>query len=166
MPYLVDGNNVAGGKDRAKVRRAALRLAERERLRIILYFDGAPPAGVKEVERLGAVEVRYVPHADDAMLAFLQGAGLGWRVVTSDRKLAERAKNLGATVLPAQAFWDKVAASTEAEVNDDHFFEDVEAFYRSVTPLAPAAERVRRRNRKRGSDLSGGPHFRARQRRA
>lgn len=164
MPYLVDGNNVAGGKDRAKVRRAALRLAERERLRIILYFDGAPPAGVKEVERLGAVEVRYVPHADDAMLAFLQGVGSGWRVVTSDKKLGERAKNLGATVLPAWAFWDKVAAATEAKAGEKHFSEDVEAFYRSVTPLAPGAERIRRR--KRGFGLSGEPHFRARQRRA
>lgn len=148
MPYLVDGNNVAGGKDRAKVRQAALRLAERERLRVILYFDGAPPQGVKEVEFLGAVEVRYVPHADTAMLAFLSRAGSGWKVFTSDRSLAEKARNLGGTVLPARAFWDKVAAAHKVGVEEDKFSQDAESFYRSVTPLAPGPERVRRRKRK------------------
>lgn len=166
MPYLVDGNNVAGGKDRAKVRHAALRLAEREKLRVVVFFDGAPPAGVKEVERLGAVEVRYVPHADTAMLAFLRGAGLGWKVVTSDRRLAEAAKNLKATVLPAQAFWDKVAATRPVEIEEVAFSQDPKDFYRSVKPLAPGPERVRNRRREKGSALSGEPRFRGRQRRA
>jgi len=63
VPWLLDGNNLAQGGDRERVRRAALDLARRERLRVLLYFDGAPPQGTPPVQRLGAVEVRYVPHA-------------------------------------------------------------------------------------------------------
>jgi hypothetical protein len=88
VPWLLDGNNLAGGGDRAAVRRAALAIARRERVRIVVFFDGAPPPGGAEAEALGPVEIRYARRADDAIVAFLRGAGRGWRVATDDRALA------------------------------------------------------------------------------
>lgn len=62
MPWILDGNNLARGGNRERVRRAALALARTERIRLVLFFDGAPPAGSPDTERLGAVDVRYVPN--------------------------------------------------------------------------------------------------------
>ena len=114
MPWLLDGNNLAGGRDRESVRGAALALARRERVRILVFFDGAPPDGSTPVERLGAVEVRYAPHADGAIVAFLRDKGRGWKVATDDRDLGRRVRAEGADVVPAAAFWQK-AASAAAE---------------------------------------------------
>lgn len=108
MPWLLDGNNLAGGRDRAKVRAAALQLARRERIRIVVYFDGAPPGGVPDVESLGRVEVRYVANADAAIVTFLGRGGKGWRLCTDDAALARKARQLGAEVVKAASFWSKV----------------------------------------------------------
>lgn len=117
MPWLLDGNNLAGGRDRESVRGAALTLARHERVRILVFFDGAPPPGSTSVERLGAVEVRYAPHADGAIVAFLRGKGRGWKLATDDRDLGRRVRAEGAEVLPAAAFWGKAAAA--AAVHDE-----------------------------------------------
>ncbi len=114
MPWLVDGNNLAGGGGRAEVRSAVLALAHRERIRIVLFFDGAPPAGVPEVERLGSVQVRYVPNADDAIVAFLAGRGRGWTVATDDRGLTQRVRNTGATAVATGVFRSKLAGGGAA----------------------------------------------------
>ncbi|OFV79791.1 MAG: hypothetical protein A2Y78_09155 [Acidobacteria bacterium RBG_13_68_16] len=114
MPWLLDGNNLARGQDRASVRRAALAVAHQERVRILVFFDGAPPEGVGETEKLGSVEVRYVGHADTAILAFLRSASQGWRVATDDRALAVAARAAGAEVVPSARFWRKAAAATQA----------------------------------------------------
>jgi hypothetical protein len=108
MPWVLDGNNLAGSRPRGAVREAALALARRERLSIVLFFDGAPPAGSVDVEKLGAVEVRYVPNADTAVLDFLRGRGRGWRVATDDRGLARRVRDGGVEVVGADVFWEKV----------------------------------------------------------
>lgn len=149
MPWVVDGNNLAGGAAREKTRRAVLALAHREKLRVVLFFDGAPPPGTPAVERLGSVEVRYVPHADAAILAFLQQGGRGWRLVSSDRALAAQARNLGAEVISTREFWRKLedqpgprddAARPEAGGGED---------YRSgVTPLPPQALTIRKRRKR------------------
>ncbi len=110
MPWLLDGNNLAGGRDREAVRRAALDLSRRERIRIQVFFDGAPPPGTGAVERLGPVEVRYVGHADAAIVAFLRGRGRGWRVASDDRELGRRVRAEGAEVVTAAAFWERIAA--------------------------------------------------------
>jgi hypothetical protein len=104
MPWIVDGNNVARGGDRGRVRVAALAVARGERVRLLVVFDGAPPAGTEPVERLGAVEVRYVPHADAAILAALSARGAGWVLATDDRALAAAAKARGARVVSAGEF--------------------------------------------------------------
>ncbi|MDD5563166.1 MAG: NYN domain-containing protein [Thermoanaerobaculaceae bacterium] len=114
MPWLLDGNNLAHGGSREKVRRAALAVARHERVRIVVYFDGAPPPGVGGSESLGAVEIRYVGHADSAIIAFLRPRGRGWRVATDDRELARLARDTGAEAVSAAAFWGKAAAASAA----------------------------------------------------
>jgi hypothetical protein len=111
MPWVIDGSNLARGGARETVRRAALGLARAERVSIVVFFDGAPPAGGGDLERLGRVEVRYAPHADTAILAFLAGRGRGWRLATDDRALATRAGHGGAEAVAAEAFWRRVAAA-------------------------------------------------------
>jgi hypothetical protein len=109
VPWLLDGNNLAGGRDRDAVRRAALAVARREQVRILIFFDGAPPPGTGDTERLGAVEIRYVGHADDAIVGFLRSSGRGWRVATDDRALGVALRATGAEVVPASTFWAKAA---------------------------------------------------------
>jgi hypothetical protein len=111
VPWLLDGNNLAHGGSRERVRRAALAVARRERVRIVVFFDGAPPAGAAGSESLGAVEVRYAVHADTAIVAFLRPQGRGWRVATDDRELARLARDAGAETVPAAAFWQKATAA-------------------------------------------------------
>jgi hypothetical protein len=115
MPWLIDGSNLARGGDREPVRRAALALARAERVTIVVFFDGAPLPGGGDVERLGRVEVRYAPHADTAILAYLAGRGRGWRLATDDRALATRAGHHGAEVVAADAFWRRVAAAGDRD---------------------------------------------------
>lgn len=115
MPWVIDGSNVARGGDREPVRRAALALARVERVSIVVFFDGAPPPGVGSLEHLGRVEVRYVPHADTAILACLAGKGRGWRLATDDRALATRARHGGVETVPAEAFWQRVAAAGDRD---------------------------------------------------
>ena len=114
MPWIVDGNNVARGGDREQVRRAALAVARSERVRLVVYFDGRPPSGSDAVERLGAVEVRYVANADAAILAQLAGAGSGWLVATDDRDLAARVRALGARAVAAAEFRAKAERAAAA----------------------------------------------------
>ena len=114
MPWLLDGNNLARGHDRASVRHAALAVARQERVRILVFFDGAPPEGVGETEKLGSVEVRYVGHADTAILGFLRKASRGWRLATDDRALTVAARALGAEVVAGSSFWHKAAAAAQA----------------------------------------------------
>jgi predicted RNA-binding protein with PIN domain len=111
VPWLLDGNNVARGGDRAGVRRAALGLARHERVRIVVFFDGAPPPGGHETETLGQVEVRYAAHADTAIVAFLKHAGTGWKVATDDRALTAAVRSLGAEAVPAAVFRQKAEAA-------------------------------------------------------
>jgi hypothetical protein len=113
VPWLLDGNNLAKGGDRASVRRAALAVARQEHVRILIFFDGAPPPGAGDAEKLGAVEVRYVAHADGAILAFLRGSGRGWRVATDDRALGAAAHAAGAEVVAGASFWQKAAAAIQ-----------------------------------------------------
>lgn len=111
MPWLVDGNNLGGGGSREEVRSAVLALAHRERIRIVLFFDGAPPPGVPEVERLGPVQVRYVPNADEGIVRFLGERGRGWTVATDDRQLSRRVRDTGAAAVSADAFREKLSST-------------------------------------------------------
>lgn len=110
MPWILDGNNLAGGRDRGTVREAALTLARVERIRIVVVFDGPPPEGAPVVEHLGGVEVRYTPNADRAIAEQVKGHVRNWRVATDDRELADRLRGLGVKVFPADHFWRRLRA--------------------------------------------------------
>jgi hypothetical protein len=118
VPWALDGNNLAGGSSRDPVRRAALDLARGQRVRIVLFFDGQPPSGGRAVERLGAVEVRYVVNADAAIVALLAGGGRGWRVATDDRGLAARVRASGAEAVGGAAFWAKGERAEKSGAGD------------------------------------------------
>ena len=147
MPWILDGNNLARGGNRERVRRAALALARAERIRLLLFFDGAPPAGSPDTERLGQVEVRYVPYADRAILDVVSHRGRGWRVATDDRALAVRVRAAGAECVAAASFWAK-AANAEADSRADAPSNGT-ATLDDVERLADAPARVPRRRPKR-----------------
>ncbi|MBZ5587778.1 MAG: NYN domain-containing protein [Acidobacteriia bacterium] len=153
MPWLLDGNNLARGKEREAVRRAALAVARHERVRILVFFDGAPPNGTGAVERLGPVEVRYVGDADTAIAAFLHQKGRGWRVATDDRELGRRVIATGAEVLSAVTFWQKAAAASTSEPEErggrsSGAAEDLDYLRDSRQRLPDAPVRIPRRRRR------------------
>ena len=150
MPWIVDGNNVARGGERRKVREAALALARAERLKVVVVFDGAPPPGSPEVEHLGGVEVRYARIADRTILAMLGSGGRGWRVVTDDRELGRRAKELGAELVPTAAFLARVRGSLARAALDGPRVEieqELAYFSDPAQRLRRPAGRVRKRRR-------------------
>jgi predicted RNA-binding protein with PIN domain len=119
---VVDGNNVMGSRpdgwwrDRpGAVRRLVAQLgdwAERSERDVLVVFDGSPPAGLPEPER---VEVRFATRrgrdaADDDIAAFVaaDAAPSRLRVVTSDAELARRVSAHGAEVVGARALLDQL----------------------------------------------------------
>ena len=153
MPWILDGNNLARGGDRASVRRAALAVARQERVRLLVFFDGRPPAGGDAIERLGPVEVRYVADADAAILAHLGGGGRGWIVATDDRALADRVRASGARIVAAAEFRTKAeraAAASPAPVpGGADVAAEVEYFRDPANRLPVSSATVARRRRRR-----------------
>lgn len=152
MAWIVDGNNVAGGRNRDAVRAAALALARAERVRIVVFFDGAPPPGAAGLERLGAVEVRYTANADSAILTYLSRQARGNRLATDDADLARRARGLGAEVVGAAAFWRKhqrAGAGTPAEAAAMRVEDEIAFVNDPSNRLPDAPRRVARRRRPR-----------------
>ncbi len=150
MPWLLDGNNLAQGKARERVRRAALDLVRGQRVRVVVVFDGVPPSGGAEVERLGQVEVRYVPDADAAIVNLLATVGgKGWRVATDDQELARRARQQGAEVVSGEAFWARAeewaAGGSETGQAAAAWRGELEYFRDPRNRLAAGPGRVRRR---------------------
>lgn len=121
MPIMVDGNNLLhrlpnDRRQRAEVRRLSLELARREAIRITLVFDGPPPPGSPERERLGRVTVVYSgsASADDAIVRLLPKgrAAHSWEVVTDDRRLGSRVTSTGARVRSLNQWLHKLEAMT------------------------------------------------------
>ncbi len=153
MPWILDGNNLAGGGDRDLVRRQALAVARHERVRILVFFDGAAPAGSPATVRLGQVEVRYVPHADSAIVAHLSGGGGGWTVATDDRALGVRVRALGARVVGTAEFREKAGRAAAADGRQAPASADLDAefaYFRDPKQRLPGPPaRVRRRKPRR-----------------
>jgi hypothetical protein len=108
MPVIIDGNNLLHTlpdrqRNRKEVRRLALETVRHETMQLVVVFDGPSPSGCPEVEVLGSVTVRYSgsASADETILRLLpSGKAQGWVVVTDDRDLGRRARELGASVRP------------------------------------------------------------------
>ena len=109
MPILIDGNNLMhrlaqGERSRAEVRRLTLERARRERMRVVLVFDGPPPAGTPQREELGVLTVLYSGSASADERIASTAAGRTWVVVTDDRALAARVRQVGAEVRTVAAW--------------------------------------------------------------
>ena len=117
MRWLVDGMNVIGSRpdgwwrDREAAMARLVELLERRVAEagdeVTVVFEGPPsvPIASRTVEVVHAPRARP-DAADDEIVRRLGGAGErnAIRVVTSDRRLAERVREAGAGVEPAGAF--------------------------------------------------------------
>jgi predicted RNA-binding protein with PIN domain len=120
---IVDGMNVIGSRpdgwwrDRGAARRRLV--ADLSRLgddtEITVVFDGRPATGEEDEAATAGVQVRFAPGgpnaADDAIVEMVSGLArpADTVVVTSDRALVERVRQLGTMVESAQAFRSRLA---------------------------------------------------------
>ncbi len=118
MPYLIDGHNLIPkmGLDLASFDDETLllaRLNEFSRLSrrggLEVYFDNAQP-GTPETRKTGAVIAHYVRKpliADEAIRLRLKRLGRSaknWQVVSSDHRVQNEARSVGAKVLSSEEF--------------------------------------------------------------
>jgi predicted RNA-binding protein with PIN domain len=120
MHYVIDGYNVAhvlfGVEARSaspeEMRGALLRRLRRyasRKRRVTAVFDGRAGGGTgRSSERSGEVEVRFAPSADEEIVEIVRRAPDPGRVrvVTRDREVAGRARQLGADTTPVPVFLD------------------------------------------------------------
>lgn len=115
MPYLIDASNlggVLGGRRGSRDAPAVLRFLlpwTRGRGRVVAVFDG--PARPEVADRYGPLEVRWsgTRPADEVLVALARDAAAGWTVVTGDRALARRCRELGVRVESVAALAERVA---------------------------------------------------------
>jgi predicted RNA-binding protein with PIN domain len=116
--FIVDGMNVIGSRpdgwwrDRGAARRRLV--ADLARLgdaaEITVVFDGRPTTGEEDEAAATGVQVSFAPGgpnaADDAIVAMVRGLvdPADTVVVTSDRALVERVRQLGTTVESVTVF--------------------------------------------------------------
>ncbi len=118
MTYLIDGHNlipfVAGLSldqldDEEELVSLLVRLSIEKNCQVEVYFDHGNLNSEREFKR-GRVHVHFVLPpmiADSAILARLLGIGKAAKnyiVVTSDQTVQNRARRIGATVMPSQKF--------------------------------------------------------------
>lgn len=110
MPYLIDASNLGGALEGAAGARDAelvvryLQEWARERGHVVAVFDGAP--GARVADRYGPLEVVWSGlgrSADDEIARRAAVEPAQWIVVTNDRELARRCRDLGAAVQSARA---------------------------------------------------------------
>jgi predicted RNA-binding protein with PIN domain len=130
--YLVDGNNVIGGRvgwhrDKDGARRRLLddlaRLARVRKLRLSVVFDGAPDSAFPDGSRYRGVKVFYArPGADaDARIIEMVEAEKNKNnllVVTSDGQLASRVRVCGVRVMRSGEF-RRMLDETEEEAGSE-----------------------------------------------
>jgi hypothetical protein len=139
MPYFLDGNNLIGQargtarpseEDRqALVAELAGRL-RRTKATAVLFFDGPG----ERRSSLGKLSIREAGRtsADEAILAEI-GRSRAPReivVVTEDRGLGSRARDLGALTLLPKEFWSRFGASERTRLHEDPARVDVEEWMR------------------------------------
>ncbi|MGH9443654.1 MAG: NYN domain-containing protein [Thermoanaerobaculia bacterium] len=123
MPYVVDGNNLIGrllGKarpreeDRRELLRRIAECLRGMRARVLVVFDGPSESG-RDGAAMGPLTIRYSGNrsADDVIveIALRSPSPADQRVVTDDRDLASRARDAGATVVPAEKFLTLISSA-------------------------------------------------------
>jgi hypothetical protein len=107
MPVIIDGNNFLHSlprreQNRDSVRRRALDTVRHGGMSLTVVFDGPPPIGSPNPEHLGRLTIRYsgASSADDLILRLLPTSGRAsqWVVITDDRALRNRIREVGAQV--------------------------------------------------------------------
>lgn len=120
---LVDAANVIGSRptgwwrDRAGAARrfvgevrAAARNGELPTPAVVV-LEGAARAGAAEMDVDGVRVVHAARSGDDALVAEIAVAGAGAVLVTADRRLRERARELGAETVGPNWLYDRLAVS-------------------------------------------------------
>jgi rRNA-processing protein FCF1 len=137
MPYFLDGNNLIGlarGSARPSEEDRSALVAEvadrlrRTKARVVLFFDGGGRSAA-----FGALSVRSAEgSADDAIVAEIARARAPGEiiVVTADRELSARARNVGAKTLSPPEFWSRVGTSTGSGEREEKRPVDVEEWMR------------------------------------
>lgn len=146
MPYLVDGNNLCGA---ARDRRLGLPMAEDAMVRLLsefaerrgawmtVVFDG--PAGDRRgsgrAVRAGRLQVAYSGRgriADDLIveLAGRAGSAADVTVITSDRSLRARLRELGCRVIGCREFAGKLTSAGDRGPEEKPLPGDIEAWER------------------------------------
>jgi hypothetical protein len=107
MPVIIDGNNLLHSlpsreQNRDSVRRRALDTVRHRGMSLTVVFDGPPPVGSPDPEHLGQLTIRYsgTSSGDDLILRLLPKSGRAseWVVITDDRALRDRVRQMGAEV--------------------------------------------------------------------
>lgn len=118
MSYLVDGNNVMGGRvgrhrDKTVARRRLLgelaRFARESRVSVAVVFDGAPEDHFPDNSSFMGVRLHYAARgsdADERIKSLVENSRerRTLKVVTSDRALADYVRRCGAQVVRAGDF--------------------------------------------------------------
>jgi predicted RNA-binding protein with PIN domain len=137
--YLIDGNNVIGGRvgwhrDKPGSRRRLLqdlaRLAQTQKLRLSVVFDGAPDPEFPDGSSYRGVRIFYSRLGSDADARIIEMVEAernkkNLLVVTSDGKLASRIRATGVRVVRSGEFrrmLDEIAPAApdqEPDIKDD-----------------------------------------------
>ena len=118
MPYIIDGHNLIPHlpglslqdlDDEMKLIQVLGKFANTHRTKIEVYFDHAPAAQSRSINRglVRAVFVRQSSNADNAIRARLSRLGKeakNWTVVSSDREVLAEARSIQSRVLTAPEF--------------------------------------------------------------
>jgi predicted RNA-binding protein with PIN domain len=125
VPILIDGHNLIGQlatisladpNDEEKLLRLLIRYRARTGKRLVVVFDPGEAFALAKTRRLGGIEVVFASHGSSADAIISRRIRrsrdrAGWLVVTSDNRLAETVRQLGARVQSAMEF--AAALSTE-----------------------------------------------------
>ena len=114
--HLIDGYNLllrtrpavelTAAELESWVRQLAAQLGRRCRSTLIIFDAQSRPGGVRR-RNIGPLDVVFTPYgqtADEWILESLLAATKPWTVVTSDRTLSDRARELGAKTLTSEGF--------------------------------------------------------------
>jgi predicted RNA-binding protein with PIN domain len=134
MPYLVDGNNLMGTIAGMKVEDASAREELLQMLsrfchtkgsKLLVIFDGPPHAGLRKKMHYGRVSARFAGPELDADTAILREIEKSRHpreiiVVTSDSRVYQKARTLGAQAINSRDFHttvqDCLSVQTEEQI--------------------------------------------------
>ncbi len=138
--YIIDGNNVIGGRvgwhrDKPGSRRTLMedlaRLARTKRLRLNVVFDGAPDPQFPDGSSYRGVRVFYSRRGSDADARIVEMVEAERNkksliVVTSDGHLASRVRACGARVMRSGEFREALDAAPSAPADEENGIDDDE----------------------------------------